>query len=103
MCTGTACNAAGENIASGYGPGWTSATEAAATAVDLWYAESALYNYKNAVYSDATGHFTALVWLASRSVGMGVAQLPDGQWFVVANFDPVGNVQGRFAQNVLQS
>lgn len=87
----------------GYGRGWTSAAEAAATAVDLSYAENTLYNYHNAVYSEAMGHFTALVWLASRSVGMGVAQLPDGQWFVVANFDPVGNVQGHFAQNVLQS
>ena len=51
----------GENLAAGYSSGSSS--------VDAWYAEGAQYNYADGSFSDATGHFTQVVWVGSQSVG----------------------------------
>ncbi|KAA6420782.1 MAG: pry1p, partial [Trebouxia sp. A1-2] len=93
----------GENLAEGDGNGWTSAADAASSAVDLWYNEVTLYDYSNAVFSSATGHFTQLVWVASTQIGFGAYLTSSGEWLIVAEFDPPGNVEGEFAANVLQS
>lgn len=96
-------HAVGENLAEGDGNGWTSAADAASSAVDLWYNEVTLYDYSNAVFSSATGHFTQLVWVASTQIGFGAYLTSSGEWLIVAEFDPPGNVEGEFAANVLQS
>ena len=69
----------------------------------LWYAEDAQYSYSDPVFSAETGHFTQLVWKASTQIGFGASLSSSGEWIVVAEFDPPGNVQGQFADNVLQS
>ena len=46
------------------------------------------------------GHFTQVVWKASKEFGVGKAKTRDGKWFVVANYYPAGNVQGSYAENV---
>ena len=51
----------GENLAAGYSSGSAS--------VDAWYAEGAQYSYADGTFSDATGHFTQVVWVGSQSVG----------------------------------
>lgn len=43
----------------------------------------------------ATGHFTQVVWKATKRLGCGQA----GK-FVVCNYYPAGNVQGQFRDNV---
>ena len=47
----------------------------------------------------ATGHFTQVVWVASRKLGLGVAR-GNGKVVVVANYDPPGNLRGVFEENV---
>ena len=94
--------APGENLWQGSGSGWTNSAEAAMAAVESWYAEEALYDYSNPVFTNEAGHFTALVWVATKQIGFGVARTSSGQWLVVANFDPPGNFRGQFAENVLQ-
>ena len=94
---------AGENLAVGSGSGWASATDAANSAVDLWDNEDALYNYNDPEFSDATGHYTQLVWKASTQIGFGAFLTSSGEWLIVAEFDPPGNVEGEFAANVLSS
>ena len=71
--------------------------------VDSWYNEVKSYNYKRARYSSHTGHFTQLVWVASRKLGLGVARR-NGEVYVVANYDPPGNLPTRaaFKKNVLK-
>ena len=39
-------------------------------AIDGWYNEILLYDFSNPGYSEATGHFTCLVWLASTNFGI---------------------------------
>ena len=74
----------GENLAVSPLPKWGSnakpppgggfpCTAAVLSAVDRWYAEGAAYDYASPGYSDATGHFTQLVWASTRFAGIGYA------------------------------
>jgi hypothetical protein len=47
-----------------------------------------------------TGHFTQLVWVGTQRLGCGVAQCADMDVWV-CRYDPPGNVQGRYQDNVL--
>ena len=69
--------------------------------VDDWYNEVQFYDYNNGQFSNKTGHFTQLVWVASQKLGLGVAR-GNGKTIVVANYDPPGNYPGQFQKNVLQ-
>lgn len=90
----------GENIAyfSGYG---TDVMTLSKLAIDNWYNEISLYNFNKPGYSDATGHFTCLVWLKSTSFGMGISINANGEAFITLNTSTPGNIIGQFQQNVL--
>ena len=45
------------------------------------------------------GHFTQLVWKGSKKLGLGVAQDRSGKRYVVAQYDPVGNIEGKYEVN----
>lgn len=47
-----------------------------------------------------TGHFTQLVWKASKRLGVGLAKTHTGKVVVVCNYDPSGNVAGQYNANV---
>ena len=71
-------------------------------AVDDWYNEVSAYDYNNAVFSSATGHFTCLVWKSSTTYGMGISiSNSTGEVDVVMNTYPPGNYVGQFKDNVL--
>ena len=70
-------------------------------AIDSWYAEVKSYDYDKATFVSGTGHFTQLCWTASTKFGVGYAYNPTTKTAVVSmNFDPPGNVMGRFKENV---
>lgn len=75
-------------------------SEAVKRATKSWYDEQAKYNYRLAAFASSTGHFTQVVWKASKNLGIGVARSNKGV-YVCANYNPRGNVIGRFTQNVL--
>jgi len=86
----------GENLASGYAN--------ATASVDAWAGERSQYDFSAAQFSEATGHFTQVVWKATTSVGCGRTNC-NGKggttgWYVVCEYYPPGNVVGEFAQNV---
>ncbi|KAJ9305745.1 hypothetical protein DTO217A2_4815 [Paecilomyces variotii] len=96
----------GENLAEGY--------PNASASVEAWGDEEKLYNYSDPGYAESTGHFTQLVWRASRTVGCARVNCTsdtggdDGKasgWFVVCEYYPAGNVVGDdnkyFIENVL--
>lgn len=85
----------GENLAAG-----TLASLGPADVVGLWYAERAQYDFARGAFSMKTGHFTQLVWVGTRRVGCGNAKCADKEVWV-CNYDPPGNVEGQFKQNVL--
>lgn len=83
----------GENLAIGY--------PTPQAAVDAWYDEFKDYNYAQGDFSEATGHFTQLVWKGSQQVGCAQKDCgPSRGSYVVCEYYPRGNIIGRFTQNV---
>uniref|UniRef100_A0AC34RID0 SCP domain-containing protein n=1 Tax=Panagrolaimus sp. JU765 TaxID=591449 RepID=A0AC34RID0_9BILA len=67
----------------------------------MWYSEIKDVNYGNLEANTSCYHFTQLVWQNSRKLGIGIAISSSGMCYVVANFDPPGNVLTQFNENVL--
>ncbi|XP_062930245.1 uncharacterized protein LOC134360095 [Mobula hypostoma] len=70
---------------------------------ESWYNEIRDYNFKAPGFSSKTGHFTQLVWKATKEMGAGQATDGKGTFFVVAVYKPAGNISnpGYFKENVL--
>ena len=66
----------------------------------MWYEEQDKYRYNTPGFSSSTGHFTQIVWVGSRELGAGKAVSSTGAQFVVARYQPPGNVVGQFPDNV---
>jgi hypothetical protein len=91
----------GENLAyfQGYGSDPMTLLK---NAVDAWYNEISAYNFSQPGFSETTGHFTCLVWLASTHMGMGISyNATTNTAIITMNTSPPGNVIGKFQQNVL--
>ncbi|XP_061810638.1 GLI pathogenesis-related 2, like [Nerophis lumbriciformis] len=87
----------GENLA------WASNDQLGKDVSDRWYDEVKQYNFNSPGFSSGTGHFTAMVWKSTTTLGVGKAIASDGSSFVVARYFPAGNItnQGHFESNVL--
>jgi len=77
-----------------------------AAAVALWYDEESQYNFQAGQYSDATGHFTQLVWKGSSTLGCAfipcnTASTPG--YYLMCEYSPAGNVIGEFTENVFSA
>ncbi|KAI0433866.1 PR-1-like protein [Xylaria sp. FL1042] len=82
----------GENLALGFGN--------ATASVEAWGEEGREYHYGKPGFSEATGHFTQLVWKNTSDVGCG-RRLCDGKgWYLVCEYWPRGNVIGAFEDQV---
>ncbi|XP_035910590.1 secreted protein RBT4-like [Anopheles stephensi] len=70
-----------------------------------WYSTSRRYDYfkePHLLHTNVnTGHFSQMVWRASRYFGVSKSISKTGKLFVVAYYYPAGNVMGEFRQNVL--
>lgn len=78
-------------------------TAAVIQATNLWYGEVSQYNYTKPEFSMETGHFTQVVWVNSKNLGIAIARSnTTGRVYVCASYDPPGNYKGQFTQNVLQ-
>jgi uncharacterized protein YkwD len=84
----------GENLAAG-----TSGSLNAEAVVAMWHREVSEYDFARGGFSMQTGHFTQVVWRGTERVGCGTATC-NGLDLFVCNYDPPGNVQGQYRQNV---
>lgn len=74
----------------------------AESAVTGWYKEEKHYDYNNpGSHPEKNGHFTQVVWKASRKLGFGVAKV-NGYSVAVAVYSPAGNLVGDYSENVLE-
>jgi pathogenesis-related protein 1 len=85
----------GENLAAG-----TEGVLDPEATVAMWYDEIKLYKFPDGGFSMQTGHFTQLVWRTTTQVGCGHAQCK-GNDIWVCEYDPPGNYDGEYRQNVL--
>uniref|UniRef100_A0A0E0NLW2 SCP domain-containing protein n=1 Tax=Oryza rufipogon TaxID=4529 RepID=A0A0E0NLW2_ORYRU len=81
----------GENLFWGSGTGWSPAQ-----AVGAWLAEQPRYNYwSNSCYGGMCGHYTQIMWRATRRVGCAMVACYNGRGtFITCNYDPPGNYVG---------
>ncbi|XP_058836338.1 uncharacterized protein LOC131692937 [Topomyia yanbarensis] len=70
-----------------------------------WYSTNRRYDYfkeSHLLHTNVnTGHFSQMVWRASKYFGVSKSISKSGKLFVVAYYYPAGNVMGEFRQNVL--
>lgn len=85
----------GENLAAG-----TSGYMGPDEVVKMWYEEIKDYDFNNPGFSMTTGHFTQVVWKGTQQVGCGMVQCK-GLDVWVCNYDPPGNWEGQYRENVL--
>ncbi|XP_046845946.1 scoloptoxin SSD552-like [Xenia sp. Carnegie-2017] len=69
-------------------------------AVAVWYKEISDYDFSNPTYSKETGHFTQMIWRDSEKLGMGEEGQTGQNFYAVAEYDPPGNVDGGYEDNV---
>lgn len=94
-------NMYGENIALAY---YTDTdTDTLIKSIDMFYNEVLLYDYNNPVFNSETGHFTQLVWMNTREIGLGIATSTNGYTYICTNYNPSGNYMGQFQINVKPS
>ncbi|KAL5560888.1 hypothetical protein UlMin_030635 [Ulmus minor] len=81
----------GENIA------WSSGDLSGTSAVGLWEAEKADYDYNSntCAVSKVCGHYTHVVWRNSVRVGCAKVHCNNGGSFIGYNYDPPGNFNGQ--------
>ncbi|XP_003386119.1 PREDICTED: Golgi-associated plant pathogenesis-related protein 1-like [Amphimedon queenslandica] len=78
---------------------YSGGTLTASYTAEMWYNEIKDYSFDRPGFSSSTGHFTQLLWASSKEAGFGYT-VRGQTTYVVANYLPAGNVQGRFEQNV---
>jgi uncharacterized protein YkwD len=87
----------GENLAGG-----THGSLDAAAVVDMWAGEGARYDFRRGGFSMSTGHFTQVVWRGTSELGCARASCGGIDVFV-CEYDPPGNVEGQYRDNVRAS
>jgi len=85
----------GENLAAGSPGAMTNYG-----VVEYWYREIDKYDFAHGGFSMDTGHFTQVVWRGTTQIGCGTTTCGGFQLWV-CNYDPPGNMQGEYQQNVL--
>jgi len=86
----------GENLAAG-----TAGSLDGQSVTDMWYDEIKQYSFANGGFSMETGHFTQVVWRETTQMGCAKTSCR-GMDTWVCEYDPPGNVQGMYRQNVLR-
>ena len=71
----------------------------------FWYKGNKKYNFRNIKDNDFNdieiNNFTQLIWKNTKEVGFGFSYDKKGNFYVVANYFPCGNIEGQYQNNVL--
>ncbi|XP_006823601.1 uncharacterized protein LOC102809111 [Saccoglossus kowalevskii] len=67
--------------------------------IKMWYDEIEMYDFSRQGFKSSTGHLTQVLWAGTTKLGCGAAS-KDGAIYIACEYDPPGNVIGRFEKNV---
>ena len=71
----------------------------------FWYKGIKKYDFQNIKNNDNNdieiNNFTQLIWKDTKEVGFGFSNDKKGNFYVVANYFPCGNIEGQYQNNVL--
>ena len=88
----------GENLYMSWGSGQLESPNCA-NVVKAWYDERSMYK---GYFSKGVGHYTQVVWKSTTSLGCATSgRSRSGNYYVVCNYHPPGNVIGQFDTNVI--
>mgnify|MGYP002627190924 CR=1 FL=1 len=73
-----------------------------AEVVDNWYDENKYYDFEKGCSKNESvvEHFTQLIWKNSTQFGIGIAKSRNNSVYIVANYNPKGNINGKNLKNV---
>jgi len=90
----------GENLYAIF-PGYSNYVSGTEDGVMAWVNEVQHYNYSKPGFSDATGHFTQVVWKGSTKVGCSWNTVAcKGAAYLFCEYNAPGNIIGHFPENV---
>ena len=93
-------NPVGENVFGAFHSAKTP-DDIAVGATASWYSEIDDFDFNKPEETlKGCGHFTQVVWKASKQVGFGIARSSDGHVYVVGQYYPAGNFVNHVAENV---
>lgn len=69
--------------------------------VEEWYKAISVYNWFAGSKNLGTDNFTQVIWKNSTFLGVGIAINKEHETFVVACYNPPGNIAKKFIDNVL--
>lgn len=70
---------------------------------DMWYEEIKDYNFETPAFNAKCGHFTQTIWRGTKEFGVAKSIADDGSQYVVARYNPPGNVLGEFKDSIRRS
>ncbi len=69
--------------------------------IEEWYSQIEKYKFENPRKKNSTANFTQMVWKGTNFVGFGAKKSQSGYYFAVALYYPIGNLEGKYAENVM--
>lgn len=94
-------NPYGENIFCMYSSDF-SHVPSAREVIKKWYDEVKDHSFGTEIVNYNSLHFSQVIWKGSTELGIGMAKTNKGHTYVVANYNPRGNIVGQFNSNVLK-
>ncbi|XP_031560007.1 titin-like isoform X3 [Actinia tenebrosa] len=70
---------------------------------DMWYEEISDYNFEIPAFNAKCGHFTQMIWRGTKEFGVAKTIADDGSQYVVARYNPPGNILGEFKDSIRRS
>lgn len=67
---------------------------------EMWYDEVKDYDFETPAFNAKCGHFTQMIWRDTKEIGVAKSVAEDGSQYVVARYNPPGNVLGEFKNGI---
>ena len=72
--------------------------------INSWYNQSKNFNWEDPQQNKGiVAHFSQMLWRDTKEVGIAFEKTSKGKYYIVANFWPCGNIQGKEKENLFRA